>query len=288
MQKLATKNFPREAYFKLIGIPANLTLKPSVETLYFVVNKHAISFPYQNFHFHHKDRKALGMTLEALTERMIDQNVGGMCFETNELMYYALEHLGFNVSRVAAYALNGGEHNPATPSSHIFCHVEIDERRFLVDIGYGYNAIRYPLEFTFNKTEEVEITPYEKYKLVPFEDHYVLYVWIKDEWYSFYRFENPIKVIDESIATGNYNTVIESPLFIPIRDKILRAGRMTNEGRVGIYYEPKTRPFFAWKIDIQKGKSTKTDIHDYQTLQEEVEKIVGYKLPDQGVLRLDD
>ena len=103
MQKSATTDFPRDAYFKFIGIPDHLALKPSVETLYFVANKHVTSIPYQNFHFHHKDRKPVGMSLQALKERLIDQNIGGMCFETNELMFYALEHLGFNVSRVPAF-----------------------------------------------------------------------------------------------------------------------------------------------------------------------------------------
>ncbi len=288
MQKSAKLIFPQEDYFKLVGIPQNISLKPSIETLYFIVNKHVTSVSYQNIHFHCKERKPVGMSLEALKERLIDKVIGGMCFESNELMYYALEHLGFNVSRVPAFTLNNVEYNPLTPSAHNVLIAEVDKRRFLIDIGFGYNAIRYPMEFAFDKTEEIEVSPYEKYKLMHSEDHYVLCMWIKDEWFQFYRFENPIKKIDDVITIENYHTLLESPLPIPIRDIALKVGKMTNEGRIGVHYEPKARPFSAFKIEIKKGKVTKTPIHDYDTLQEKVQEILGYTLPDQDLLRLSD
>ncbi len=288
MQKSAKAIFPLANYFKLVGIPEALALKPSVETLYFVVNKHATNIPYQNIHFHYKERKTVGLCLQSVKEKLIDKAEGGMCFETSELMYHALNHLGFNVIRVPGYTLNNMEHNPLMPPIHNVLIAKLDGRQFLIDIGFGYSGMRYPMEFTFEKDEEVALTPYEKYKLVCNEDHYILCMWIKEEWFKLYRFDRPIKVIDDIITAENYKALFESPIDIAIRDKYIKIGKMTNEGRVGFHYEPRAKPFLAWRMDTKKEKVTKTEIHDYKTLQENIKDTLDIDLPDQDMLKLDD
>jgi len=281
-------DFPLGDYFKLVGIPENLSLKPSVETLYFVVNKHATHIPYQNIHFHHKERRTVDLSLQAIKEKLINKAEGGMCFETSELMFHALTHMGFKVIRVPGWTLNNLEHNPLMPPIHNVLIAKIDGRQFLIDIGFGYNGMRYPMEFNFEKTQELALTPYEKYQLICNEDHYIVCMWIKEEWFKLYRFDRPIKVIDNLVTAENYKSLFESPLEILIRDKYIKIGKMTDEGRIGFHYEPRVRPFLAFRMDTKKDKVTKTEINDYKTLQENLKDTLGLTLPDQDMLKLDD
>jgi len=281
-------DFPLSDYFRLVGIPEDLSLKPSVKTLYFVVNKHATHIPYQNIHFHYKERRTVSLSLQAIKEKLIDQAEGGMCFESSELMFHALTHLGFNVIRVPGFTLNNLELDPLMPPIHNVLVAKIDGRQFLIDIGFGYNGMRYPMEFTFEKTEELALTAYEKYQLVCNEDHYIMCMWIKGEWFKLYQFDRPVKVIDNSITAENYRLLFESPLDIAIRDKYIKIGKMTDEGRIGFHYEPRVRPFHAFRMDTKKDKVIKTEIHDYKTLQENIKETLGLVLPDQDMLKLDD
>jgi len=287
MQESAKTEFPLADYFRLLGIPENLSLQPSVETLYFVVNKHAF-ISYQNIHFHLKDRKSQPISIQALKEKMIDREEGGMCYENLELLYQALIHMGFNVIRTPAFNLINAEYNPIPPSSHLVLIATIDRRQFFIDTGFGYNGVRYPLEFTFDKTEEIALNSYEKYKLICNEDHYVFCMLIKDQWFTLHRFSRPFNVIDDATNAENCRIVLETPHFLATRDKYIKIGKVKQEGRVGFHYEPKVRPFFAWRMDVNKEKTTKTEIHDYKTLQESVKNEVGVVLPDQELLRLDD
>ena len=288
MQESTKTDFPLADYFRLVGIPECLSLKPSVETLYFVVNKHATSIPYQNIHFHHKERRLVGLSLEVLKEKLIDKTEGGMCFETSELMYHALTHLRFNVTRVPAFALNNLDYNPLMPPAHNILIAKVDERRFLIDVGYGYNSMRYPMEFAFDKTEEIALTPYEKYQLVCNEDHYVLSMWIKEKWFTLYRFYNPIKTIDDIMTVENYKSLFDSPIEIGIRDKFIKIGKLVEDGRIGFHYEPRTKPFYAFRMNIKRDAVINTVINDYKTLQEEIKDVLGITLPDQDMLKLDD
>ena len=78
-----------------------------------------------------------------------------MCYESCELMYNTLTHIGFNVIRIPTVVLKGTTYHPDIPNTHNILIVEVDNKKFLIDIGFGYNSLRYPLECTLQKTEEI-------------------------------------------------------------------------------------------------------------------------------------
>ncbi len=56
-------------YLNVIGVPEQLktTLTPSVETLYFIANKHVMAVPYQNFSLFSK--QAIDLSIESLEKK---------------------------------------------------------------------------------------------------------------------------------------------------------------------------------------------------------------------------
>lgn len=62
----ATDQATLNAYLNGIGFPCTMKLKPTVETLYMLINKHIMSVPYNNFHFHFKERVPLDLSFPAL------------------------------------------------------------------------------------------------------------------------------------------------------------------------------------------------------------------------------
>lgn len=54
------------AYLECLGLPRHLKLNPTVETLHMIVNRHVLTVPYQNFHFHFKNREPLSFEFHDL------------------------------------------------------------------------------------------------------------------------------------------------------------------------------------------------------------------------------
>ena len=77
--------------------------------------------------------------------KVVDDRRGGFCFELNGLFAWLLEELGFEVKRLAARPLIGDDRSPAPPFAHLALLVEL-ERRWLVDVGFGFPFAIEPLD----------------------------------------------------------------------------------------------------------------------------------------------
>lgn len=71
----------------------------------------------------------------ALYERIVLRRRGGYCFEHNGLLYEVLRHLGYSVQIQLARVLNNRDVQPGL--THRTTLVEIDGRRWLMDVGFG-------------------------------------------------------------------------------------------------------------------------------------------------------
>jgi N-hydroxyarylamine O-acetyltransferase len=76
--------------------------------------------------------------------KVVDEARGGYCFELNGLFAWLLEELGFEVTLLAARPIfnDGGL---APPFAHLALLVDL-ERRWLVDVGFGFPFIVAPLD----------------------------------------------------------------------------------------------------------------------------------------------
>ena len=81
------------------------------------------------------------MSLYSFTPQVPTQ--GGHCYQQSELMFAALEHLGFNVTRVPCYVLLG---KTFAEVQGFHCHnillVVIDEQTYLCDPGFASASLR--------------------------------------------------------------------------------------------------------------------------------------------------
>ena len=225
-----------DLYLKFIEVKKE-SLSLNEESLKYLTFGHVSHIAYQNQTIY--NRLPLNLDPNALIQKLIVNKEGGMCYETSDLFFDILIHLGFSAKRIKAYPLNGKPYNPLAPSSHNIIIVDLNSKLFLVDVGYGNNSVRYPVDFDFEKTNVKEVFPGENYKLEVNDNYYQLNIKIKDKYESMYRFDKPFDEINIEGTLENMKKILEFDGMMPIRDLYLKSSILTKEGKIGFYAEPK-------------------------------------------------
>lgn len=83
------------------------------------------------------------LDLQHLSEKIVERERGGFCFELNGPFHWLLEAVGFDVDRVAARIV-GEDGTGRPPANHHSNVVDIDGRRYVVDVGMGVPTMRRP------------------------------------------------------------------------------------------------------------------------------------------------
>lgn len=256
---MKNNNFNKDLYIDTLHLDSCLKephlIKQTVSLLYTIVKQHAQNIPYHNCGIY-KATSTLDLSLEQLQDRLLYQKLGGMCYETSELLWYALNYFGFDVSRTPTFVLNNKPFNKTVPSTHNILIVKFQENKYLIDVGFGYNSIREPLELSFLKTEKIATSLNEQYLLSCKNDYYELSMDIQGELFTFYRFNkamdsNMPETIDEQQTMDNYHALINHAGVIPIRDNIIKFGKTTKLGRIGYSYDPQNKLLIKLLFDEQ-------------------------------------
>lgn len=182
-----------DLYLKYIEVEKE-SLSLNEESLKTLTFGHVSHIAYQNQTIY--NRLPLNLEPNALIQKLIVNKEGGMCYETSDLFFDVLIKLGFSAKRIKAYPLNGKPYNPIAPSSHNIIIVDLNSKLFLVDVGYGNNSMRYPVDFDFEKTNVKEVFPGENYKFEVTDNYYQLDIKIKGKYESMYRFDKPFDEIN--------------------------------------------------------------------------------------------
>jgi len=239
-------------YLNLIDHPGQLTLTPDEASLYLVYRGHITRFPYQNVDLYRRSEVA-DLSIEALLEYMSEY--GGHCYQQSELLYAALQYIGFNVSRIASWVLMGSEYQSGMPVNHNILMVNIGDRLFLCDPGLASASPRYPLCFNMKTTEEITPCEGDQYKLQVEDEFYNFYWMMKGAYFLLYRFEKDSetklpRTSDQSVTLQMCQDVYTVPAFIPIRDKYVKVSKQTNDSIISFLYVDEV---YNFKI-IKKGK----------------------------------
>ena len=83
------------------------------------------------------------LDLPHLYEKIVERGRGGFCFELNGPFHCLLADLGFDVDRVAARIV-GEDGTGRPPANHHSNVVDLDGRRYVVDVGMGVPTMRRP------------------------------------------------------------------------------------------------------------------------------------------------
>ncbi|CDW79122.1 n-hydroxyarylamine o-acetyltransferase [Stylonychia lemnae] len=279
-----------QTYLDVIGIPRSIKLTPNLETLSLVVNKHVLNIPYQNFHYHFKDRKALSFQFKDLVDRLAVQRLGGLCFEHIALTYHVLKELGFDVRPLlsAVYKNLPNIFSKDYFQTHAFLIVILNNQHYIVDTGFGSETPSFPLLINFEVDEQIiKVDQYITFKLVNYHDNSELQLWFDNQWFRLYAFERPLaslqieQIYDQYVALLNYDG------YQVIRDKFIIVGILNQKGFYQSYYFPSAKTFTAIDGSLREGVAFHQRYESLEQFYEDVKKETGLIVPLDSLLRTD-
>lgn len=111
--------------------------RPDLSTLRRIHRLHLAAIPYENLDVQLGRR--VGFEMRAIYRKLVSERRGGWCYEMNGLLAWALEQIGFRITRLAGAVVrdkNGDE----WIGSHLALCVHLDEP-YLADVGFGDGLI---------------------------------------------------------------------------------------------------------------------------------------------------
>ncbi|NEB35947.1 arylamine N-acetyltransferase [Streptomyces sp. SID14515] len=128
------------AYLDRIGYTG--PTDPTLETLTGLQRAHMLSMPFENLDILFGD--GISLDLESIQDKMVNRGRGGYCHEHNLLFAAVLERIGFTLTRLLCRIRLGS--TDVQSRSHSVLIVELGERRYLSDAGYGCLGPLEPIE----------------------------------------------------------------------------------------------------------------------------------------------
>ena len=214
-------------YLARIGFSG--AIEPTRETLAGLVAHHQRRIPFENID------PLLGIPVDDLRpEKLLDKLVyrrrGGCCYESNGLMAYVLERIGFSVSALAGRPIwmdAAATSGRLTAESHQALAVGVPgvAGTFLIDVGFGGQSPSAPLHL---ETDRVQQTRHEPYRIRDLGDDLVLEALIRNTWQPLYTFaDRPRPLIDMEVASWYISTCPKSFFVVG-----LSAGLITDNERI--------------------------------------------------------
>jgi N-hydroxyarylamine O-acetyltransferase len=125
-----------QLYLDRVGVRG--AVKPDLDTLRRVHRAHAEALTYENLDVQ------LGVPVtrdsEASFDKIVRRRRGGWCYEMNGLLGWALEEIGFDVTRLAGAVMRDAFGDGMT-GNHLVLLVRLEGRNWIGDVGFGDGLI---------------------------------------------------------------------------------------------------------------------------------------------------
>jgi N-hydroxyarylamine O-acetyltransferase len=189
--------FDLDAYLARIGYagPRAATLDALAE----IHRRHPQAIPFENLN--PLLRWPVRLDAASLQRKLVRDGRGGYCFEQNLLLRHALQALGFRTRGLAARVLWNMPEGAVTPRGHMLLLVELDEGRYVADVGFGGLALTGPLRL---ETAVEQRTPHEPFRLLASGDGFVMQAKVDDSWRALYRFDLQEQLLVDYEVTNWY------------------------------------------------------------------------------------
>lgn len=89
---------------------------------------------------------------ESLQKKIIAEKRGGYCFELNQLLLEALQSAGFKVRPILSRVMYRG--TGINPKTHIFLIATLNDKKYIVDAGFGGPGLFTPMPFELNRVDK--------------------------------------------------------------------------------------------------------------------------------------
>ena len=187
------------------------SLEVSYETLYGIHVRHALSIPFENLDVY--NRKPIFLGKEILFQKIVENGRGGYCFEMNGLLSIVLKELGFKVTDLLARACLEGEIFFA--KLHHVMLVEIEDKKWLVDVGFGGEGITAPVLIEEGVEQKQFVNTY-RIKTNP-AFGYVLQRKVEDEYINLYAFTTEECIPVDFVVANHFTSTFPESFFLKER-----------------------------------------------------------------------
>ncbi|KTC94151.1 arylamine N-acetyltransferase [Legionella erythra] len=227
------------------------------EFLKAVYNAHLRTFFYHNFALRKISRQH-PVNRHHITlfdyETLLDETPGGYCFQSARLLAFILKELGFDVRFCEARVLNGTSpaDSRAILPTHVVLRVVIDGAIYFLEPGLGAKAPRFPILVTGH--DEIIEQGYDRYKFSQQQGYYLLEKQVKEQWTTLVMTD--LKPLTDDKLAFNLLRLERHVLKLPIRDEIVVAGQITENGCKTFFFDTRIKKY-AFAIE-EKGAFTKT------------------------------
>jgi N-hydroxyarylamine O-acetyltransferase len=118
-------------YLRRIGYRG--TPRPDLATLVELHRRHLLAIAYENLDV--QLGRPVGLDIGPIYDKLVLGRRGGWCYEMNGLFAWALDEIGFSVTRMAA-AVGRARVGDAATGNHLALRVDLEES-YLADVGFG-------------------------------------------------------------------------------------------------------------------------------------------------------
>ncbi len=190
-----TKNNLVENY--VAKIFSTSTPQASLETITALQQSHISKYSFNSISVLLKEN--IPLDFDSLYEKIVVKNRGGYCFEHNKLFFEILKEIGYNCTiQLARVVLN---RDIDVPRTHRITNVSLNEREYLVDVGFGPNCPTAPLPLDSNEPKRLGDTVYRIIQPAP--HNYLLQMDRDGEWFTLYSFDGG-EYSDADCTSGNH------------------------------------------------------------------------------------
>lgn len=254
-----------DAYLERIRYDGSLS--PSGETLCGLHRAQAMSIPFENLDLF------LGRSIQldpaSLVSKLVDERRGGYCYELNGLFLMVLQRLGFSVTPLAARVFSG---DTLLQKSHQLMLVEIGEKSWLADVGFGSNGLieAIPLELEREFPQRLDTFRLKADAKLGF----VLQHRLGERWRNLYGFSLEEYYPADYRMMNHYSATSPASLFTQHIICTLPA----DDARILLYDR-------ELKIRGLDGETSTTRLEDEDGYRETLRRLFGVMLPAGTVLQ---
>jgi len=188
--------FDKEEYLERINFDEPISI--DFEVLKSIRHAQHRAIPFENFDI--CLGKDISLEPNTIVQKLVKNKRGGYCFELNGLFFLALKAFGFDARK-----LLGRVHVTGQPGgrSHQITLVTIDDKRWIVDAGFGAEVPPVPIPLIYNQPISFENQTFQLIQSDLFG--FMLQVKHDSQWNNLYSFDLN-HVCPADIDHGNYYT----------------------------------------------------------------------------------